>query len=142
MAALPTRFPGRTSWEAKIQEMPGFFGERGGTRTLDPMIESHGFFVRQIRPAGSSRFRIRVWSTTTVRACGSDAINVLRLTDELPDIVLPYLTWAASRRPDIPARAVRILMKCCGDLFLERCLGTHRLRQLKARYPAENLSAL
>jgi hypothetical protein len=26
---------------AEIQEAPGFIGERGGTRTLDPMIKSH-----------------------------------------------------------------------------------------------------
>lgn len=69
-----------------------------------------------------------------LRACGSDAIDILRLTDELPDIVLPYLTWAASRRPDIPARAVQILVKCCGEQLLARALGLHRLRQLKARY--------
>jgi len=70
-----------------------------------------------------------------LRACGSDSIDVLRLADELPDIVLPHLAWAASRRRDIPPVAVRVLMKCCGDLFLERCLGGQRLRQLKARYP-------
>ena len=34
-------FPGRRRWEAEIQEMPDFIGERGGTRTLDPMIKSH-----------------------------------------------------------------------------------------------------
>jgi len=28
-------------WEAQIREMPDFIGERGGTRTLDPMIKSH-----------------------------------------------------------------------------------------------------
>jgi len=50
--------------------------------------------------------------------------------------VLPHLTWAASRRRDIPAGAIRVLIKCCGDLFLERSLGRQRLRQLKARYPA------
>jgi len=70
-----------------------------------------------------------------LRACGSDPIDVLRLADELPDMVLPCLTWAASRRRDIPPTAVRVLIKCCGDLFLERCLGRKRLRQLKARYP-------
>ena len=69
-----------------------------------------------------------------LRACGSDAIDVLRLVDELPDIVLPHITWAASRRSDIPARAIQVLMKCCGDMGLERSLGRHRLRQLKARY--------
>ncbi|MET4603264.1 hypothetical protein ABIB90_002742 [Bradyrhizobium sp. JR4.1] len=70
-----------------------------------------------------------------LRRCGDDAINVLRLTDELPEVVLPYLAWTASRRRDVPARSVRILMKCCGELLLERTLGRHRLRMLKARYP-------
>jgi hypothetical protein len=41
MAALPTRFPAGVRWEAKIQEVLDFIGERGGTRTLDPMIKSH-----------------------------------------------------------------------------------------------------
>jgi len=26
---------------AKVREAPGLIGERGGTRTLDPMIKSH-----------------------------------------------------------------------------------------------------
>ncbi|MGY3514176.1 hypothetical protein [Bradyrhizobium lupini] len=77
-----------------------------------------------------------------LRNCGDDAINVLRLTDELPDIVLPYLAWAASRRSDIPTRVVRILMKCCGETFMERALGLHRLRALKARYVSEPFEAL
>lgn len=64
-----------------------------------------------------------------------DSIDVLQLTDELPDIVLPYLAWAASRKLDVPARHVRIVLKCCGDSYLERCLGTKRYRQLKQRYP-------
>jgi hypothetical protein len=42
---LPMRFPAGGRWEAEIQEMPDFVGERGGTRTLDPMIESHGLFT-------------------------------------------------------------------------------------------------
>jgi hypothetical protein len=60
-------------------------------------------------------------------ASGTDAINVLQLIDELPDMVLPYLTRAASRRSDIPARAVRNLMRCWGDLFLERPKVSRRL---------------
>ena len=32
---------GRFANNLKIQVMPGFIGERGGTRTLDPMIKSH-----------------------------------------------------------------------------------------------------
>lgn len=71
-----------------------------------------------------------------LRSYGGDSIDVLQLVDELPDIVLPHLAWAASRRRDIAPVAVRVLIKCCGDLFLERCLGRQRLRQLKARYPA------
>jgi hypothetical protein len=35
------RFPAGLVWEAEIKEAPGFIGERGGTRTLDPMIKSH-----------------------------------------------------------------------------------------------------
>jgi hypothetical protein len=72
----------------------------------------------------------------------SDMIDVLRLVDELPDIVLPHLTWAASRRSCVPERFVKVLVKCCGELHLERCLGRHRLRQLKARFPTEILSGL
>jgi hypothetical protein len=64
-----------------------------------------------------------------------DSIDVLRLSDELPDIVLPHLIWAASRKAGTQPRFVQILMKCCGELHLERCLGRHRLRQLKARFP-------
>lgn len=69
-----------------------------------------------------------------LRQCGGDAINVLRLMDELPEVVLPFLAWAASRRQDIPARAIRVVMKCCGEPMLERALGLQRLRQLKQRY--------
>jgi len=48
--------------------------------------------------------------------------------------VLPFLAWAALRRQDIPARAIRVVMKCCGEPMVERALGHHRLRQLKQRY--------
>ena|ERR1700733_2800606 len=72
-----------------------------------------------------------------------DRIDIYRICEELPDQVLPHLAWAASRRQTTPSFAVRTLMKCCGDLFLERSLGSHRLRQLKTRYPAtEVLSGL
>ena len=77
---------------------------------------------------------VLVPALTRLRACGEDSIGILQLTDELPDIVLPFLTWAASRRSDIPARAIKILMKCAGEPMLQRALGLHRLRQLKARY--------
>ncbi|MDA9545092.1 hypothetical protein ACM43_11625 [Bradyrhizobium sp. CCBAU 45321] len=54
--------------------------------------------------------------------------------EELPKIVLPFLAWAALRRQDLPARAIRVVMKCCGEPMVERALGIHRLRQLKQRY--------
>ena len=41
---FPTRFQRILFWEAdrpKMQEVGYFIGERGGTRTLDPMIKSH-----------------------------------------------------------------------------------------------------
>jgi hypothetical protein len=41
MMALPKPFPAGGNWEAEIQVVPDFIGERGGTRTLDPMIKSH-----------------------------------------------------------------------------------------------------
>jgi hypothetical protein len=34
------RFPNDGCWEAIVQEMPDFIGEREETRTLDPMIKS------------------------------------------------------------------------------------------------------
>ena len=77
---------------------------------------------------------VLVPALTRLRACGSDSIAVLQLTDELPDFVLPFLAWAASRRSDIAPRAIKILMKCAGELMLERALGRGRLRQLKTRF--------
>ncbi|MEK9282823.1 hypothetical protein MTR72_24865 [Bradyrhizobium sp. ISRA442] len=72
-----------------------------------------------------------------------DAIDVLQLTEALPDKLLPYLAWAASRRQDVPARYVKVLVKCCGELLLERALGRARLRQLKQRFPvSEPFAAL
>src|ERR1700687_5262673 len=47
-APLPMCFPVGGCWEAKVQEMPDFIGERGGTRTLDPMIKSHSTRVGNV----------------------------------------------------------------------------------------------
>ncbi|MGY3487830.1 hypothetical protein ACVW1C_005713 [Bradyrhizobium sp. USDA 4011] len=64
---------------------------------------------------------------------------MLRLTDALPDVLLPHLAWAASRRQDVPARHVQVLVKCCGEPVLERALGRARLKQLKLRFPVSEL---
>src|SRR5260370_40361711 len=75
--------------------------------------------------------------------CCNDSLEALVLLDSLPDIILPSLAWAASRKQYIPRVAVKTLVKGCGALFLERCLGKTRARQLTARYAeAEVLSGL
>lgn len=78
---------------------------------------------------------ILAYALSRLRKCGDDSIRILMLTDELPDFLLPHLTWAASRRADTPARTVRLLMKACGELMLEKALGMHRWRMLKRRFP-------
>jgi hypothetical protein len=46
---LPTQCPhGHSAKSAEIQVIPDFVGERGGTRTLDPMIESHGRWLNLV----------------------------------------------------------------------------------------------
>jgi hypothetical protein len=70
-----------------------------------------------------------------LRKCNPDTLDVFVLIEELPDLILPALAWAASRRAYIPRDTVRILVKACGPLFLERCLGGQRARELIARYP-------
>lgn len=64
-----------------------------------------------------------------------DKMDVLILTDQLPDIILPALTWMASRKTYIPHFAVGTLVKCCGPQFLGRCLDRSRSRELLRRYP-------
>lgn len=64
-----------------------------------------------------------------------DKMDVLVLTDQLPDIILPALAWVASRKRYIPHFAVETLVVCCGPFFLERCLGRGRARELLRRYP-------
>ncbi|MEE4417428.1 hypothetical protein [Klebsiella pneumoniae] len=80
---------------------------------------------------------VLVTGLAKLRAC-KDAIDVLRLTDALPDVLLPHLAWAASRRQDVPARHVQVLVKCCGEPMLERALGRAHLRQLKLRFPVSD----
>lgn len=48
-----------------------------------------------------------------LRAC-RDKMDVLVLTDQVPDIILPALAWVASRKTYIPHFAVETLVKCCG----------------------------
>jgi len=55
--------------------------------------------------------------------------------DSLPEMILPALAWAASGKTYIPRVAVKTLVTYCGPLFLERCLGGKRSRELLARYP-------
>ncbi|MDA9523056.1 hypothetical protein XI06_22940 [Bradyrhizobium sp. CCBAU 11434] len=77
---------------------------------------------------------VLVPALAALRDC-STSLDILQLIDMLPDRLLPYLAWAASRRRYIPHRNIQVLIKCCGDVMLERALGRHRLRQLKTRYP-------
>jgi hypothetical protein len=70
-----------------------------------------------------------------LREC-QDSIDVLRLCDQLPDGLIPHLAWASSRRRTTPSWVIALLVKYCGDVFLERSLGQLRLRQLKLRCPA------
>lgn len=68
-----------------------------------------------------------------LRECRVDSLDVFVLCDELPELILPGLAYAASRRA-YPRELVKILVKYCGPLFLERCLGRRRARELIARY--------
>jgi hypothetical protein len=73
-----------------------------------------------------------------LRTC-DDSLKTLILVDSLPDIILPALAWAAASTTYIPRVAVKALVKCCGPLFLERCLGKVRARELLARYAESNV---
>jgi hypothetical protein len=66
---LPTRFPGGRCWEARIQVMPDFIGERGGTRTLDPMIKSHDH--ANIRPSSLRSSRVQKWDRLIGQCAGA-----------------------------------------------------------------------
>lgn len=77
-----------------------------------------------------------------LRKC-EDRLSTLVLIDTLPDLILPALAWAASQKRFIPSVAVKTLVKDCGPVFLERCLGKQRARELAGRYAgAEALSGL
>jgi hypothetical protein len=69
-----------------------------------------------------------------LRECQT-SIDALVLIDSLPDMILPGLAYAASRRQHIPRDAVQAVVTYCGPLFLERCLGRSRSRELLKRYP-------
>jgi hypothetical protein len=69
-----------------------------------------------------------------LRAC-NDSMDTLILIDSLPDLLLPSLAWAASRKPYIKGDVVQAVVTYCGPLFLERVLGKSNARQLLMRYP-------
>lgn len=71
-----------------------------------------------------------------LRHC-DDSLKTLVLANSLPDIILPALAWAASSKRYVPSIAVKTLVRCCGPVFLERCLGKTRARELSGRYAAE-----
>lgn len=75
-----------------------------------------------------------------LRAC-DNSLKTLVLIDSLPEMLLPALAWAATQKRFIPSVAVETVVKACGPLFLERCLGRNRARDLKARY-AERKSSM
>jgi hypothetical protein len=68
-----------------------------------------------------------------LREC-DDSLKALVLLDSLPDIILPALAFAASRKTYIPPVAVRTAVKYCGPDFLARTLGEARARSLQTRY--------
>ncbi|MGY4289155.1 hypothetical protein ACVWXO_008375 [Bradyrhizobium sp. LM2.7] len=77
---------------------------------------------------------ILVPALARLREC-RDSLDALVLIDSLPDVILPGLAWAASRKTYIPSAAVQAVVTYCGPLFLERCLGKKRSRELLKRYP-------
>lgn len=77
---------------------------------------------------------ILVPALAKLREC-RDSIDTFVLIDSLPDMILPALAWAASRKTFIPSVAVQAVVTYCGPLFLERCLGKKRARELLTRYP-------
>jgi hypothetical protein len=68
-----------------------------------------------------------------LRKC-DDSLSALVLIESLPDIILPALAWAASQKRYIPSIAVKTLVRYCGPVFLGRCLGRARARELAGRY--------
>lgn len=76
---------------------------------------------------------VLVPALNSLRTC-NDSIDTLILIDSLPDMLLPGLAFTAARRPNIPRVAVKTLVRYCGPLFLERCLGKANAKELFARY--------
>ncbi|MGY4623859.1 hypothetical protein ACVWY3_001615 [Bradyrhizobium sp. USDA 4486] len=77
---------------------------------------------------------ILVPALAKLREC-EDSLSALILLDSLPEMILPGLAYAASRRQYIPHAAVQAVVTYCGPLFLEHCLGKKRSRELLRRYP-------
>ncbi|MDA9399706.1 hypothetical protein ACM42_23605 [Bradyrhizobium sp. CCBAU 25338] len=77
---------------------------------------------------------ILVPALARLRECQT-SIDALVLIDSLPDMILPGLAYVASRRQYVPRDAVQAVVTYCGPLFLERCLGRRRSRELLKRCP-------
>lgn len=77
---------------------------------------------------------ILVPALARLREC-RNSIDAFVLIDSLPDMILPGLAYVASRRQHVPSDAVQAVVTYCGPLFLERCLGKKRSRELLKRYP-------
>jgi hypothetical protein len=77
---------------------------------------------------------VLAFALSRLRRCNPDTLDIFILCDELPDLVLPALAFVASQRSYIPRESVRVLVKYCGPLFLERCLGRRCARELVAKY--------
>lgn len=89
------------------------------------------------RPRGAATYEapldILIPALMKLREC-NDSLKALVLLDSLPDIILPALAFAASRKTYIPPVAVKTVVKYCGPDFLARTLGRERARNLQARY--------
>lgn len=79
---------------------------------------------------------ILVPALAKLREC-TTSLDALVLIDSLPDLILPGLAYVASRRQHIPRDAVQAVVTYCGPLFLERCLGKNRSRELLRRLPKQ-----
>lgn len=89
------------------------------------------------QPRGAATYEapldILVPAMMKLREC-DDSLKALVLIDSLPDLILPALAFAASRKNWIPQIAVKTIVKACGPDFLARTLGAERARCLRARY--------
>ena len=75
--------------------------------------------VRQ-KPRSAARYEepsdILIPALAKLRQC-KDSMDVLIYIDTLPEIVLPALAWAASRKTYIPSIATKTLVQYCGAFF-------------------------